>query len=413
MNLDCLDGLIDIINDQDTRTSGVLYLNDLPDLTFQDNFFKSSPVVYGDTTLGSPIITNLTFNSSEMDVDEYIISKAFANCTKIETLDSDTQITVDSNAVESCCQVPIYIKSRGYKLVQDKIEFAKAQLTHDLLSNLQGCMAYDTVIDNDIVGYWDDFNANTIQAASAKYKGVQVTINRYPYMEFYLQKLTVFFNTAVTDNIYVYDLIENRVIDTIAFTSVANQKTEIDVNTSYKTNKQRLNLLFYYDASLTGNYKTYVNKKRSSCKGCGNKTGYVQLYGAELDNTLSINQTNIERGGFTHGLNFTYSLNCTIEPFICSIRNLVQFPWFYKVAAELMKEAYYNPDRVNSYVTISRSDHKELWQEYENEYQVLMFGGFNAEGTKKIKQGFFDRLVLPSDICFKKRSQIFKRTIIP
>lgn len=411
--MECLDGLVSIINDQDARTTGVMYLNDLPDMSFQDNVFKSSPIVYGDTTDGSAVVTNLSFNTSNMDAGEYVIGKPFPNCTTILSIDSATQITLDNNATETCCQVPLYIKSRGQKLVEDKIDFAKHQVLNDVLMNLQSCIKNNSVIDNDVIGYWDDYNSNTIQASTAKYKGLQVTIDRYPYLEFYVHKINLFFNTAITSNIIVYDLIENRVIDTIPFTSVANQITEVVVNESYNSDKQRVNLFFYYDAGLTGNYKTYINKKKTACKGCGKNSRYVELYGAEVLKTSSIIQDNIDREGECHGMSMTYSLNCTIEPFLCSIRNLLQFPLLYKSAAEIMKEAYYNPDRVNSYVTTSRGDHKELWQEYEAEYNKLMFGGYNEDGSRKLMQGLIDRLVLPRDICFDHRQGIRKITRVP
>ena len=110
-------------------------------------------------------------------------------------------------------------------------------------------------------------------------------------------------------------------------------------------------------------------------------------------------------------MSITYSLNCTVEPFLCSIRNLLQFPLLYLVAYWILKDAKHN-SRINSYITISRQDHATLAAEYLQEYKMQMFGSFNENGVK-IKQGSMDSIKLPADICFNKKSRLKYKTIVP
>jgi hypothetical protein len=110
-------------------------------------------------------------------------------------------------------------------------------------------------------------------------------------------------------------------------------------------------------------------------------------------------------------MSLTYSLNCTIEPLLCSIRNLIQFPLLYLTAAHLLEMALHD-QRINSYIINSRESHSVLSKKYKDEYNIMMFGAYNEAG-KKIQQGLMDSVSLPHDICFKKNKRLHYNTLIP
>lgn len=413
MDLSCLDDLVGIINDQDTRDADILYLNDLSTMSFTDNVFKIGNIIKGDVTLGSAIVTNLSMNTSNLTVGEAIKSKSFPFCTNIKTIDSATQVTMTQVANETCCESPFFIKSAGRKIIDDQIDFAKRVMISDILNYFQGCLRINQVVSNDIVGRYQDFDSNIIQAVGNQFRGLQVTIDKYPYLEFYLHKLRLFFDTAITDTIRVRDLIENRELTPINFTSIADQIVDIEVNRSFETKKQRLNLLFYYDAALTGYYESWISSQKS-CGGCGgySPNGYNYFNGFEVAKAGSLQDVTIDKTGESYGMSMTYSLNCTVAPFICSIRNLIQLPLMYKAASQIVNKAQHDTDKVNSWITLNRDNHKELADEYDNEYNMRMFGAFDDKG-KKIKQGQLDRIILPKDICFGRKNKLRNITVIP
>ena len=410
MSLNCLDDLVGIINDQDTRDDDLVYVNDLPDISFGKMQFVNNQVT-GNKTALSPIITNLTLNTSNFAIGDSVKGEGIPNGTSILTIDTDSQITLDKNVTITCIDSVVTIESAGTYLFNNLLGLAKKQLKADVLSNYQGCLSINSVIENDVLGYYKDYDSSVVLASGAFLRGQQIIIDRYPYLEFYVHKVRLFFDTAITSNLWVYDLIEKRIIDTIAFTSVANQIVDIDVNKAYGTDGQRINLAFLYDGSLTGAYKTSSSKKNTGCSSCGFKNNFLYENGVQVAAGSQVIESNLQKKDECYGVSITYSLNCTIEPFLCSIRNLLQFPLLYLVAYWILKEAKHN-SRINSYITISRKDHSVLADEYLQEYKMQMFGSFNEAGTK-IKQGLMDSAKLPSDICFNKKSRIKYRTVVP
>jgi hypothetical protein len=106
-----------------------------------------------------------------------------------------------------------------------------------------------------------------------------------------------------------------------------------------------------------------------------------------------------------------YSLNCSLDNFVCSIKNRLQFPLLYLVAAHIMREIVYSKNQ-NSTVLIYNGESRELLEYYQKEYEMAMFGAFNDEG-RKIKRGLLDQIALPNDVCFKCKPAVKRRVAIP
>jgi hypothetical protein len=402
-----LTDLIGIIPDSGTRTAGVLYVNDLPDISFDKLKYVANKVT-GDTATNSVTISNISLNTSNFTVGDTVKGKNIPEGSKVASIVSSSSITIDQYVREGCENVELIVEAQSNFLFDNIIELAAKQILNDVMVHLQGCMSFNSILENDILGFFDE--NRTLNASSNIWRGQQIIIDRYPNLELYVSKIRLFFDTAVTDNIYVYDVGQGVLLDTIAFTSVADEVTDIDINKSYVSYKQRLNLAFLYDGNLTGSYKTKSNRF-GGCSKCGYRNSYLLQNGVQLPKTSAVLHSNFQKSGENYGMSVTYSLNCSLDNFLNSIRNLLQFPMLYLVASMIMKHAKYN-ERINSYITNQKADHAVLAQKYEDEYKMLMFGAFNENGSK-IKQGLLDSMKLPNDICFKKRTRVNYNTQIP
>ena len=402
-----LTDLIGIIKDSGTRSSDVLYVNDLPDISFNNLKFVANKVT-GTVATNSNEITNISLNTSNFTVGDSIKGKNIPDGSVISSIDSSSQVTISEYVREGCCDVELIIDAQANFLFTNIINLASKQILSDCMTHLQGCTQLNNILENDILGFYDD--SRTLNASSDIWRGQFIEIDRFPNLEVYVSKIRLFFDTAITSSLYVWDVLQGKLLDIIAFTSVADEITDIDVNKSYKSTKQRLLLAFIYDGNLTGSYKTNSNKS-GGCSKCGYRNSYLVQSGIQLPKTSSVLNSNLQKSGENYGVSITYSLNCTYDNFLNSIRNLLQFPLLYLTASMILKAAKYN-DRINSYITIQKSDHSVLAKYYEDEYKMQLFGAFNEQGLK-IKKGLFDTLRLPNDLCFKKQNRIVYTTQIP
>lgn len=406
--MDCLDGQVSIINDQDARASGVVYLNDLPEFTI-DKMAKTGNLVTANTTLASAVLSNISLNTSNFNVGDSIEGHNIPDGTTVLNIINATSLTMSANATATEVGITVFANAPGLKLISDIISFAQNKIRIDVLANLQGCLKRTTILRQEVTGFYRDFE-NLLTVAGAFRRGIQLKVDSDPYVEIYIRKIRLFLNVAIVSNILVYDLIEGRQIDSIPFTSVANEIIDVIINKAYGSDKQEINLLFTYDGSLAAGYRS-TTSKGGNCTGCGGNR-FVSSQGAQIAAGAAIQDSNVTNGSETYGMSITYALNCTVEPFLCSIREFLQYPTLYLAASMLMEHAQYD-QRINSFITIGKGDHKELAIKYEQEYNVQLFGGYNEDGTRKIQQGIMDSLSLPEDLCFKARAKIRNVTSLP
>lgn len=291
----------------------------------------------------------------------------------------------------------------GFELIQEKMAFAKKLIVDDVRNFFAPKIKMDSVIENETIGYFRD-NLELIASEPGYYKGINIRVDQYPYLEFYLSSVTLHLDAAVTTNIYIMDLISGTILDTISITTVANVPTEKIINKSYRTGKQRMNLFICYDSGVAGSYATFITQGTGSgeCASCGTSkysNQYVKAYPKKLSTSASKIFDNLEGVSDTGGMSLAYSLNCVIEPYLCTVANQIALPVLYKGASELMKELKYSR-RLNSIVIVHSKDIDALQIEYENEYQTRM-------------QRFLSSARLPNDICFSCVSRISTSVRIP
>jgi hypothetical protein len=287
----------------------------------------------------------------------------------------------------------------GIKLIEDKITFAQNAILAALRMQLANKIRVNSIINNDTVGFYKE-NLTVVNSEAGKLKGIVVKANQYPYLEFYLSTVYLKLASAVSTNVYVYDLMTNTLLDTIAVTSVARTPVAVTVNKAYQTKKQKLHLFICVDSSVANTYETNVGIQNcSSCASGGYSNRYISFSSGQIGTADQKIDSNIISNTGTNGLSINYSLNCSLEPFICNMGNQIAWSLLHKVGAEIMDELIASR-RLNSIVTIDKATNEALRDKYHNEYMASM-------------SALLENIKLPNDICFNCNSKIRKTVAIP
>lgn len=287
----------------------------------------------------------------------------------------------------------------GLTMIQNRMTHAQNAIVSHVRNQLADKIRSNSVIQNDSIGYYKE-NLEIVTAESGKLKGIRVKITQYPYMEFFISRLWLKYASAITTKIYVYDLMTDTKLDEFDITTVAKTPIAVTVNKGYQTNKQKLDLFIGVDASEADTYKTELNK--ANCYSCTNgnySNKYISFSGVSISDSGQIIDSNIESNTGTNGLSFEYSLNCSVEPFICNMASILAWPMLYKTGSEIMKELIASR-RHNSVINIDRGTNESLRDEYEAEFLASM-------------SGILNNMSLPNDVCFRCNSRIKKGVSIP
>ena len=289
----------------------------------------------------------------------------------------------------------------GLALMEDKIAFAQRALVQDMRDFLLPKIRSASVIENDTVGFYLE-NLQGVASQAGQYKGIRAQISDFDYFSFYVQSVTVQLDASLATSVFIIDLLTNRILDTIAITTVANVPTEVQVNREYLSGKQQMSILVAIDAGVTGSFKNTLHPNaRRGCTGCGAKWNAfidfdsvrIPIAGQLIDQNTSGNNDG------TNGVSINYSLNCIVDPVICNMSQQIAWGVLHKTGVELLKELKWS-NRLNSYVTVNASKIDEMIDEFQAEY------------VKSINQ-ITDNMNIPSNICYSCRNLVKKVSDIP
>jgi hypothetical protein len=286
----------------------------------------------------------------------------------------------------------------GITLIEEKITFSQNAILAHLRTHLADKLKINSIIQNDTVGFFKD-NMVSVPLEASKLKGIRLSLNQYPYLEFSPTKIWLKLSQAITTDIFIYDLMTGELLDTLPITTVANTPTAIVINKSYFSQKQKLHLFICIDSSVSNTFQTSVNK--TSCSSCNGSYSnrYISFSGGEIGSADQKIYSNITSSSGTNGLSLEYSLNCSLEPFLCNMGNQIAWPLLHKVGSEIMKELTASR-RLNSIINIDKGLNEILQKEYEEEYMASM-------------SALLNNMKVPNDICFNCNSRVRKAVAIP
>lgn len=300
--------------------------------------------------------------------------------------------------------IPDYLTTQqvtdGMALMQDKRRMASEFLKHEILNFLNPRSAMGSVVTNQTAGFYKE--DRTLKNAQANlYKGVQLSLQNFPYLSIYINSISLFWDDAVTTNVRLYNLTTGELIDTFPITTVANHPTFITIDKTYQNTGQYLNLAIVTDSNLSGAYETTITPK--GCTGCFARYEQLSQFcggrGIKVNTSGAIIDNNVVSETHTHGLSVNYSIGCDYEYFICNMANRFALPMFYRFGVELMDEIIYSK-RLNSLTTIHKDDAVQLKGEYMVKYTDSM-------------QNVLQHLQLPNNICYNCRPFVAINTRIP
>lgn len=286
----------------------------------------------------------------------------------------------------------------GVELIKEKISYSQNAILNQIRNILKDKTRINSLIESDNVGYYKE-NLKLVSADPGKLTGIKVKIEQNQYLEFFLSKVYLKVNHTGEVPVYVYDLISGQLLETINVDCTPGISSVVITNKSFPTNRQKLSLFIGYDASIQG-YESSVSKP-SGCGSCENEymNRYVRFYSGKINSSDTKIDSNIKSGNGTAGLSLEYSVNCSLESFICSMAGLLAWPLLHKVGVEILKEVIYSK-RLNSIVLLDKQTTKDLMADYEKEYNESM-------------DGIFLNLKLPKDICFSCNYTVKKVVQIP
>jgi len=236
------------------------------------------------------------------------------------------------------------------------------QLESDILNKSQKFFKTNILIDNSLTGYYAD--PLEVSASSTDFKGVTIETNQRTskYLSIYVNSVQLYLPAIVSDNIYIYNLMNGELLDTIPFDGLVGNNI-IQINKKYITYVQDTKVFICYNSNDVG------NSVKSDCIGSGS---IATTRGAKISTASSVIESNLTYDGDGYGLIANYNIRCDITEFICSSKDVLKFAIWWKLGASIMFERM-TSDRMNKY-TLNKSavEIKELWEYYEEQYDTIM-----------------------------------------
>lgn len=269
----------------------------------------------------------------------------------------------------------------GEELFQSQKNLAIQIVSQQIHSYFNSRYKPFTLIENRRVGYFQD-NVQMI-IGNSEYKGMLIELDaKGSYVSFFLNEFSLQTNYTGVIPIQVFDLLQNKLIDSFNVQSVANELVTTYPNRTYNSDKNRLQLFIGYDT--TGKqYITSSPTQSAGCASCNTKPNYANEFVTISCGKTSLvgNKTkqNINPANDCGGTSIIYSLNCNHENWLCSFSNLIALPIAFKTASLLMEYGMLiTPNEMlTNRSTLNRDLLKERLQLYEAKFNDSMNGVLN------------------------------------
>lgn len=298
-----------------------------------------------------------------------------------------------------------YINSEyrnGEELIEDKIDFASNLVRKTIGNHFSSYINTKSLIDSKLLGHYQD-SLSLKSGAVNTLGGMSLTLNNAnSYFNIYVNSISLQLSTSQTINVLVYNLVTGELLDTIAIVCVANKISTSYVNKTYSSLKRKLDLIFVYDTE-----GLYSNTTQLDYDGCATCTGYtytnsyISVQPVYLTESSAKIRSSLTSASHTYGLSINYSIQCSIDNWLCETSNLMALPILYKTGIEILQYALYYSTRQNSSVNIDAERNKERLAMYQQNYSEAL------EATIK-------KINIPKyDSCFKCEEYIKSAIILP
>lgn len=203
--------------------------------------------------------------------------------------------------------------------------------------------------------------------SSANLKGVFVELYDSYYSALKLNHVQLYLNSAIDGDIYIYDVNNGELIDTISFSGVKGSNI-INLSNKIHSYGQRLRVFVCYDASLVDSIET-VNYEHFP--------SYVISRHGKISKADSVSYNNINFDNNSSGLILNFNVTCEIDGLICQNRDYFKMPLFYLLGRNIMLSQIHNI-RYNKYTMLNREELKELYDFYSDNYESSLVAALDS-----------------------------------
>lgn len=292
-------------------------------------------------------------------------------------------------------------ENSSFEFLRNKIRYATESVIAQINTMLAPFYKTNSILENNLLGQYDEFMQGL--PAAAVYRGITVRIDQYPYMQLNISKIALYSsNFTGNTTIKVFDLVTGDEIDSFEIAVVAGQVNYIPVNKKYFTERQRMNIFIAYDATLINTYQSNMFRGRScvTCHFGGYGTRYAQLNGGQIATGAAKVLANVSFFGYTSGLSIQYTIGCSNDAWVCSMKDQLAFSVLHKTGVVLMDEVINGTRRMNSITTVDKDKAIALKADFDMIYQ---------ENIRQVVQN----VRFPNDLCFKCTQRVKSVSRIP
>jgi len=286
-----------------------------------------------------------------------------------------------------------------------KRDFAVRMVSNQIHNFLRPKYKANSVLENFRIGQPQD-NLKLI-AGSGNLKGIEIDLcQSSSYLDVYISEIALQISTTTDVDVLIYDLIQDKLLDTVTIHCIANEITRVYYKKTFKAERRMLNLFIGYDSTGISANTTRLKKGCTNCSGGYQsmiQNNYSKIRAAEIDPNGQIIKSNLDYIQDTGGLSVVHSLGCNHENWLCSISNQMAFPVLYKTAALMIDHGLSasKDQRSNTTVTINREEYMERLARMEH---------FYAEAMNNLLQN----IKPPSDTaCFECKDNLKHMIVLP
>jgi len=199
-----------------------------------------------------------------------------------------------------------------------------------------------------------------------------------------LTEFDIYLSSAVTFNLYIYDLNTGKKLDEIAYSGIEGLNT-LRINKNYITHKYS-RIFVCYDASVVDTIEMTEYNSNGYVS-----PGYISKTASLLDNNFK---------GAKTGISVTYNIDCSVSNFVCQRIDSFKDAFLYKLGIEFCNERIYS-DRINRYTLMDRDDATLLRGEFIEQYNLL------------IDAALKDLKIEDDGICFECNKAVNYKVVLP
>jgi len=261
----------------------------------------------------------------------------------------------------------------GKQLLEAKIQFATDYVRRTILNHFSPNFVAASLIESKRLGQFQD-NLAMIAGSAGTLGGIHVELdNETSHYNLYVQDISLQLDYTGDVTVKVYDLIQNKELDSFVVACVANEISQKYINKTYSSDRKKLDLIFVYDTGVgSSNTTTLQYSGCGSCSGYKYWNPYLNAWGITIPSSDTKVKGNVDIQSHTSGMSINYSVNCNTENWLCSMAQWTVLPILYKAAAEVMFFSVNITDRQNSKTDIDRERNRERMDNYLNEFNVQL-----------------------------------------